>query len=98
MKASALTRTNALAALLVISLQLPSFAANQTLHVSPQGNDAWSGRLADANRNQTVTDNHFHTLGRIYPPAIGIFILQSGTNRAAHNHIHDLYYTAVSVG
>ena len=60
MKASALTRTNALAALLVISLQLPSFAANQTLHVSPQGNDAWSGRLADANRNQT--DGPFATL------------------------------------
>lgn len=51
-----------------------------------------------ANHTHTVTDNHFHQLGRIYPPAIGVFILQSGTNRVAHNHIHDLYYTAVSVG
>lgn len=51
-----------------------------------------------ANHTHTVTDNHFHQLGRIYPPAIGVFILQSGTNRIAHNHIHDLYYTAVSVG
>ena len=51
-----------------------------------------------ANHTHTVTDNHFHQLGRIYPPAIGVFILQSGTNRIAHNHIHDLYYTTVSVG
>jgi hypothetical protein len=51
-----------------------------------------------ANHSHTVTDNHLHALGRIYAPAVGVFILQSGTNRVAHNHIHDLYYTAVSVG
>lgn len=51
-----------------------------------------------ANHTHIVTDNHFRTLGRIYPPAIGVFILQSGTNRVAYNHIHDLFYTAVSVG
>ena len=54
--------------------------------------------VADANNSHLVTDNHMHQLGRVYPPAVGVFILQSGTNRVAHNHIHDLFYTAVSVG
>jgi hypothetical protein len=45
-----------------------------------------------------VTDNHMHQLGRIFPPAVGVLVLQSGRNLVAHNHIHDLYYTAISVG
>ncbi|HEX7861020.1 MAG TPA: right-handed parallel beta-helix repeat-containing protein [Verrucomicrobiae bacterium] len=53
---------------------------------------------ADECHSHVITDNHIHQLGRIYPPAVGVFILQSGTNRVAHNDIHDLYYTAISVG
>jgi len=52
----------------------------------------------DATHGNVITDNHLHHLGRLYPPAVGVFIIQSATNRVAHNHIHDLYYTAVSVG
>ena len=52
----------------------------------------------DECHTHTVTDNHMHAMGRVYPPAVGVFIMQSGTNRIAHNHIHDLYYTAISVG
>jgi parallel beta-helix repeat protein len=52
----------------------------------------------DQNDSHVVTDNHIHSLGRVYPPAVGVFILQSGKNWIAHNHIHDLYYTAISVG
>jgi parallel beta-helix repeat protein len=53
---------------------------------------------ADECHTHIVSDNHMHALGRVYPPAVGVFIMQSGTNRIAHNHIHDLYYTAISVG
>ncbi|MDB6033802.1 MAG: hypothetical protein JWM16_4140 [Verrucomicrobiales bacterium] len=48
--------------------------------------------------SQIITDNHIHHLGIVHPPAVGVLILQSGTNRVAYNHIHHLYYTAVSVG
>ena len=48
--------------------------------------------------SHVITDNDLHALGRLMPPACGIIIFQSGTNRLAHNHIHDLYYTGISVG
>ncbi len=53
---------------------------------------------ADLCEGHAITDNHIFNLGVIYPPAVGVFILQSGNNRIAHNHIHDLYYTAISLG
>jgi parallel beta-helix repeat protein len=52
----------------------------------------------DPCQGHVITDNHLHRLGRVYAPAIGVFILQSAHNRVAHNHIHDLFYTAISVG
>jgi parallel beta-helix repeat protein len=52
----------------------------------------------EMNHGHVITDNHIHDTGLVYPPAVGVLILQSGTNRLAHNHIHHLYYTAVSVG
>jgi parallel beta-helix repeat protein len=52
----------------------------------------------EQNHSHLITDNHIHHLGLVYPPAVGVFILQSGTNVVAHNEIDHLYYTAISVG
>ena len=53
---------------------------------------------SSANHSNIITDNEMRALGRVNAPAVGVLILQSGTNHVAHNHIHDLYYTAISVG
>jgi parallel beta-helix repeat protein len=45
-----------------------------------------------------VTDSHLHHLGAVYPSAHGVWVAQSGRTTIAHNHIHDLSYTAIAVG
>lgn len=57
-------------------------------------------RASDAEQNfeHTVTDNDIHDLGAVYPAAVGIWVGQSSRNTISHNHVHDLYYTAISVG
>jgi parallel beta-helix repeat protein len=52
----------------------------------------------DANHSHAITDNELTQLGRIFAPAVGLIVFHSGTNRIAHNHIADLYYTGISVG
>lgn len=53
---------------------------------------------AEQNFEHTVSDNDLHDLGRVYPSAIGVWVGQSSRNTISHNHIHDLFYTAISVG
>jgi parallel beta-helix repeat protein len=52
----------------------------------------------DQNHGHVIADNHIHHAGLVFPPAVGVFILQSGSNLVAHNEIDHLFYTAVSVG
>jgi parallel beta-helix repeat protein len=53
---------------------------------------------ADQNYDNLIADNDMHDLGAVYAAAVGVWVLESGYNQIVHNHIHDLYYTAISVG
>ena len=45
-----------------------------------------------------ITDNHLHHLGRVFHAGVGILSQHADRGRIAHNHIHHLDYTAISVG
>jgi len=53
---------------------------------------------AEQNYDNVIADNQIHDLGLVYAAGVGIWVLQSARNQIIHNHVHDLYYTAISVG
>ncbi|MDB5342400.1 MAG: putative pectin lyase [Schlesneria sp.] len=46
----------------------------------------------------TVADNVIAHCGRFTPEAVGIFVGDNADNQILHNHIHDLFYSGISVG
>jgi hypothetical protein len=52
----------------------------------------------ERNGRHHLTDNHLHHLGELYHSAVGVLSQHSFGNTIAHNHIHHLYYTAISAG
>ncbi|MCX8182979.1 MAG: right-handed parallel beta-helix repeat-containing protein [Crenarchaeota archaeon] len=58
--------------------------------------------IREAESEQTygneVFDCHIHGGGRFFHSAVAIFIGQSYNNRIIQNHIHDFYYTGISIG
>ena len=49
-------------------------------------------------QRNTISDCEIGDGGILYPSAVGVLIGKSSGNKIIHNHIHDLYYTGISVG
>lgn len=45
-----------------------------------------------------VINSHIHDGGKIFHSAVGILIMNAPNNLISRNHIHDFYYTGISVG
>ena len=45
-----------------------------------------------------VHNNYIHDFGEVYAAGVGLWIAQSSHNRISHNHVHDGYYSGISVG
>jgi hypothetical protein len=62
------------------------------------GGDVAQSVRAELNTENVISDNDVHDLGIVFPSAVGVWIGQDTTNATiAHNHLHDLNYTAISV-
>ena len=51
----------------------------------------------DVNKNNEISNNLIHHIGRLWWHSIGIFAWQSGNNLISHNSIHHVPYTAIAV-
>ena len=79
-----------------------SFTGNEVANVAAGGFRFNGGTERDhpleRDVNNVITDNHLHHYGQVYPSAVGILLMNAEGTTVAHNHIHDGYYTGVSVG
>ena len=57
-----------------------------------------AGPLCRRNGFHRITDNHVHVGGRIFHSGVGILLQHTSDNVVAHNHVHDFYYSGMSVG
>lgn len=55
-------------------------------------------KIGPRSRHTTVADNEIGDAARFFMSAVGIWVGNSPENRILHNHIHDLFYTGISVG
>ncbi len=55
-------------------------------------------KLNHGTHHNTVSDCEIGPGGQIHLAAVGIWVGQSSYNQIVHNHVHDFYYTGISVG
>lgn len=62
------------------------------------GETAIRNDAADIASGNEVSDCHIHDGGRMFHSAIGVWLGQTPSNKIRHNHIHNFYYTGISIG
>ena len=55
-------------------------------------------KVEQGSQRTTIADNVIADGGHLFPSAVGVLVRKSGANKILHNHIHDFYYTGISVG
>jgi len=58
----------------------------------------YNGNPKERTGNIRITDNHIHDIGGYYHCSVGIIAMHAYNMLISHNSIHDLYYSAISVG
>lgn len=53
--------------------------------------------IKDVNKNNEISNNYIHHIGRLWTHSLGIWLWQSGHNVVSHNTVHDVPYTAIAV-
>jgi parallel beta-helix repeat protein len=62
------------------------------------GETAQGRATAEPTRQNIISDNHIHDIGKVNMPAVGILVFLAGDNLIAHNEVDHSFYTAISVG
>lgn len=79
-----------------------AITGNEICDIGAGGIKIGGGKFDDPAWQRTgfckITDNHIHEGGQVFHCGTGIQIRHAGDNLVAHNHIHNYYYSAISVG
>ncbi|MCX7012868.1 MAG: right-handed parallel beta-helix repeat-containing protein, partial [Candidatus Sumerlaeota bacterium] len=97
------TKRNRIVANAIFDMGAGGIKVGLPIHVAPRPEAfaEFAKMLEDearASSSNVVTDNVIYDLGLVFPGAVGIWVGQSDGNTVAHNHVHDLYYSGISVG
>jgi parallel beta-helix repeat protein len=80
-------------------IEFANGCANNSL-ISCEISDLGAGavKITQGASSIQVINSHLHNGGKIFHSAVGILIMNAGNNLISRNHIHDFYYTGISVG